>query len=154
MLPAEVHILNDESPAFQAFTKFVRLTVRKRELADETKEVEKQLRALEPSLLSYLGEGGYEKVKVEGYTLSPHREPWVYPAEHATKDTVIAALKACGLGHYVHEDYSTRSLTKYVRDLEEAAGTIENTLAILPVELASVIKIEPSFRVNVLKTWR
>ena len=141
-------------PELEAFTKFTRLTVRKRELAIETKEVESQLRALEPTLLNYLNATTYQKVKVEGYTLSPHRDPWVYPAAHASPERVIEALKVCGLGHYVRESYSTRSLTTYVRDLEEAAGTLEDTLKLLPHQLAAVIEIKPTFRVQVLKTWR
>lgn len=153
-MPATTHHIIAPGPELEAFTKYARLVIQKRQLAAETKDVDRQLRALEPVVLSHLCEGGFEKVKVEGYTLSPHREPWVYPAAHATEDQVIAALKACGLGHYVKESYSTKSLTTFVRQLEEAAGTTENSLELLPAELARVIELKPTFRVQVLKTWR
>lgn len=150
----EIAELTTEAPEHKAFTEFVHLTLRKRELASETRLVEGRLRMLEPQVLSYFGQGGYQRIKIEGYTLSPHREPWVYPATHANAEQVIEALKACGLGHYVKEAYSTKSLTTYIRELEEAAGSIEDTLSILPRELAAVIRIEPTYRVQVLKTWR
>jgi hypothetical protein len=151
--PTTPHVIAP-GPELEAFTRYAHLVIRKRELASETKEIERQLRTLEPGVLSYLCEGGFEKVKVEGYTLSPHREPWVYPAAHATEEQVIQALKACGMAQYVRESYSTKSLTTYVRQLEEAAGTTENSLELLPAELAAVIELKPSFRVQVLKTWR
>jgi hypothetical protein len=154
MLFPNDHQLVEETPEHQAFTDLVRLTIRKRELAAETRAVEARLRLLEPQVLSYFGEGGYQKIKIEGYTLSPHREPWIYPAAHATDEQVIEALKECGLAHYVKEVYSTKSLTTYVRQLEENAGSIENTLSMLPPELAKVVRIEPTYRVQVLKTWR
>src|SRR5262252_8735227 len=91
------------SPEYEAFSAFAKLTARKRQLADELKGIETTLKAMEPQLLAYLGESGYEKVSVEGYTLSPHREPWVGPGPGQTRASVCQALKAAGLAHYVRE---------------------------------------------------
>ena len=69
------------SPEYQAFVNFALLTAEKRALAERLRDLETELRALEPTLLSYLGENGYEMVRVQGFSISPHREPWVYPAK-------------------------------------------------------------------------
>jgi len=150
----EIVSLTNESPEHQAFSQFVRLTLRKREIAAEARELDSRLRALEPQVLAYLGEGGYQRLKIEGYTLSPHRDPWVSRAPGFSDQDVIQALRASDLGQYVKEVYSVKSLTSYLRDLEEAAGTIENSAALLPEPLAKVLQIKPTYSVHVTKTWR
>lgn len=144
-----------DSPEYQAFVNFAELTAEKRALHERLNEIEPQLKALEPQLLAYLGEGGYEMVKVHGFTISPHREPWVYPAQGVSRQVVCAALKANGLARFVHEGFNTRSLTKYVRELEEhhrllSEADPQAALEILPPGLATVLEIKPGFRLQVL----
>jgi hypothetical protein len=148
--------LDAASPEYTAFNRFVTLTARKRALADELADVEAAIKGLEPQLLSYLGEGGYEKVRVGGYTISPHREPWVYPKQGFSRDDVCQALKRCGMAHYVIEQYNTRSLTKFVRDLEKNHGMLaeqDGALSLmLPPELVGVLEIKAAYRVQALRT--
>ena len=146
--------LDLESPEHHAFVTFARLTSKKRDLKEELDAIEAQLRALEPQLLAYLGEGGYQLVRVEGYTISPHREPWVYPRQGQTRGSVCQALKACGLAHYVNEQFNTRSLTKYIRDLEvqhQLLSTGGDVIDLLPKELALVIEVRPTYRIQALR---
>lgn len=143
------------SPEMEAFRKFALLTARKKQLNALLKEIEPQLKALEPILLGYFGENGYEMVKIEGFTMSPKREPWIYPIAGLTRQTVCEALKICGLGRFVKENYSTRSITAYVRELEEhhqlTAGADPDALReLLPETLSKVLEVRPGFKVQVL----
>jgi hypothetical protein len=142
-------------PEYLAFERYVSLVARKRVLADELEDVEAAMKALEPQLLAYLGEGGFEKVRLGGYTISPHREPWVRARFGHTRGEVCQALKDCGLGHYVNEQFNTKSLTKYVRDLEKEHGLLadqDGALArLLPAELVAVLEVNPSFRIQALR---
>jgi len=147
-----------DSPEYRAFTRFIALTIEKRQLNNRLKEIEPELRTLEPLLLSYLGEGGYRMVEVAGYRLAPHREPWVYPARGVTRAEVCSALHARGeeWARFVREIFSTRSLTAYVRQLEEHHRLVEtadpeSVLDILPPPLAGVLEIKPGFRLQVTK---
>jgi len=143
------------TPQHEAFRAYASLTTEKRDLNERLSEVEQELKALEPQLLAYMGEGGYQLVKILGYTISPHREPWVYPRQGITRDTVCRALKACGLAHYVSENFNTRSLTKYVRDLEEQHQLLidaEDAMReLLPEELIKVIEVKPTYRIQALR---
>jgi hypothetical protein len=146
--------LNVASPEYAAFERFATLTARKRALQDELADVEAGLKALEPQLLSYLGESGYEMVRLGGYTISPHREPWVYPKNGHTRSDVCNALKACGMRQYVMEQYNTRSLTKYIRDLEREHDCLAEDGGlnlILPAGLLGVIEVKPAYRIQALR---
>ena len=142
-------------PEYAAFARYVSLVARKRALADELEDIEAAIKAMEPQLLAYLGEEGYDMVRLGGYTISPHREPWVYPKQGHTRDEICQALKSCGLGHYVMEQFNTRSLTKYVRDLEKEHGVLadqDDALArLLPGELTAVLEVKPTYRVQALR---
>jgi hypothetical protein len=142
-------------PEYAAFERYVSLIARKRTLSDELTDVEAALKALEPQLLAYLGEGGYEMVRLGGYTISPHREPWVYPKFGYSRNDVCRALKECGMGHYVQEQFNTRSLTKYVRDLEKEHNVLADEDGalplILPPPLIAVLEIKPSYRIQAVR---
>ncbi|HEX4593984.1 MAG TPA: hypothetical protein VH157_06900 [Bryobacteraceae bacterium] len=145
------------SAEYRAFHEFAELTTQKRELKDELERIEKALANLEPLLLDYLGENGYESVRIGGYTIKAQRLPWVYPIEGATREMVITALKAAGLEKYVKENYSTQSLTKYISDLEEEYAnelrneTMKSVLEIVPAPLAEVIELKPAYVIHATK---
>jgi hypothetical protein len=157
----EASLLAPAGPESTACTAFARLTQRKRDLQAEIDEVKAQLEALEPEILAYLSSTGYDMVRVEGFTLSPHRDPWIGPAEGYTKEDVTHALKASDMEQYVTESYNSRSLTKYVRDLEKEhqedlqQDGIESILDlhVLPRPLARVIMIKPTYSIQA-KPWR
>jgi hypothetical protein len=142
-------------PEQEAIQRFVQHTIRKRELNDELRALEPQLRALESMILAIFSQNGYQMLKIEGFTLSPKREPWVYPLTGVGRQTVCEALKLSGLGRFVKEGYSTRSLTAYIRELEAhhelVTGSDPEALAqLLPRALAEVLEVRPSFRLQVL----
>ena len=144
--------LDAASEEYIAFERYATLVSKERHLKYELEDVQAAIKAMEPQLLAYLGQGRYEMVRVAGYTISPHREPWVYPKTNFTRGDVCRALKACGMGHYVMEQFNTRSLTKYIRELEEDRGVLADMdgagALLLPPELAEVIEVKPSYRIQ------
>ena len=147
-----LNIVGPDGPEHDSFAAYTRLLVRKRDLEEELNDIEAQLKFLEPRLLAFMGEAGYDKVRIGGFTLSPHREPWVYPALGQSRKAICQVLKACGLAHYVTEQYSTRSLTKYIRDLEaEHQVTGNDVLPFVPAALARVIQVKPAYRLQARK---
>jgi len=147
-----LNIVGPDEPEHDSFAAYTRLITRKRDLEEELNDLEAQLKILEPQLLNFMGEAGYEMVRIGGYTLSPHREPWVYPVTGQSRKAICQVLKACGLAHYVNEQYSTKSLTKYVRDLEaEHQVSGDDVLQFVPEALARVIQIKPAYRLQARK---
>jgi hypothetical protein len=162
LLNEEEHQADQELMAgnqeYAAFERYAQLIFRKEELKSELKQIEATMGTLGPALLSYLGQGGFESVTVAGYKFFPRREPWVYPKEGMEREDVIGALKASGMEQFVTEQYSTQSLTKYVRDLEEQneeslrTGLVASVEALIPTPLAAVIRINPTYRIHTLRT--
>jgi hypothetical protein len=149
-----------ETPEYQAARRFVDLTIEKRELRDRLNAIEEQLKALEPALVGYLAALGQREFVVANYLLYPHRQPWVYPAPGITRLQVCEALKISGLGRMVAENYSTESLTHYVKELEAHhqlttgekltvglhAGALER---LLPAALAHLLNVKAAFQIRV-----
>lgn len=143
-----------ETPEYQAAARFVDLTVEKRALRNRMNEIDKQLSTLEPALVGYLGAAGLPEFAVKGYLLYPQREPWIYPATGISRQMVCEALKISGLARMVSENYSTQSLTRYVKDLEEHHKLIAELKPgaldkLLPPALAHILNIKAAFRIRV-----
>lgn len=145
-----------DTPEYQAALRFVDLTVEKRALRDRMNEIDKQLATLEPALVGYLSATGVPQFSVKDYLLFPQREPWIYPAIGISRQMVCEALKISGLGRMVTENYSTQSLTRYVKDLEDhhklitglQPGVLEK---LLPPALAHILNVKAAFRIRIKK---
>lgn len=145
-----------ETPEYQAALRFVDLTVEKRALRDRMNEIDEQLKTLEPALVGYLSAAGMPQFAVNNYLLYPQREPWIYPATGVSRQMVCEALKISGLARMVSENYSTQSLTRYVKDLEVhhklIAGLNPGALEkLLPPALAHILNVKAAFRIRVKK---
>lgn len=148
-------------PEYAAFARYVALVARKRVIKDELDDIEAGLKAMEPQLLAYMGEGtgdegeGFSSIRLGGYTIYAQRDPWVKTKLGATREDVCRALKESGLGHYVTEQFNTRSLTKYVHDLEAKHGVLadqDGALALLlPAEVTAVLEVKPVYRIQTLR---
>lgn len=146
-----------DSPEYRAAARFVDLTVEKRALRDRIKEIDGQLKTLEPALVGYLGALGLGRFAVKDYLLFPAREPWIYPAPGISRQMVCEALKISGLASMVSEGYDTRTLTRYVKDLEEHSKLISGLQPgalekLLPPALAHILNVKAAFRVRIKKT--
>lgn len=151
-----------ETPEYQAFRRYVLLTIEKREKEARVKELKETLKAMQPSLLAYFSEASIPSFATEGHTLFPQREPWIYPVTGVSRQQVCEALKIAGLGRMVQENYNTKSLTAYVKQLEEHAKLIvglededENEPSalrkLLHPALAEIMQVKAAFSLHVRK---
>jgi hypothetical protein len=144
--------LTESSPEFQAFSRFVTLTKRKRELEAELDSLKKQINALSIPLRDYLSRdsGHYDKVTVKGYTISVRSQVFARHFEHVSAQQVCDALRQVGMGQFVRDSYSSQALSNHVRELEAAHkeelknGTILSLSELLPAPLARVLNVEPT----------
>jgi len=157
--PTTADSLDAAHPAYQGFDRFIKLTTRKRALESELDDVKAAIDALEPQLLAYMADAGLKKTTtVAGWTIYTTRDPYVKPKADYTRQDVCRALKEAGLEQYVKEDFHTRSLTAYVKALEEEREIViagnddeENKRLILPAELIAVLDVNPKFGIRALR---
>jgi hypothetical protein len=130
----------------------------KRMLVAELKEVEAKLDTLEYQLRDLLGTGGFEKVRVDGFSIFLRRQLYVRARDGASREDVIAVLKAYGMEHFVSEKYNVQTLSKHVRELEEAhqeelaSGELTSVGELLPRALVAVLNIDPVYSVIAMET--
>jgi hypothetical protein len=142
----------------RAFQQFATLTRTKRMLEEELDRIKDELDALGFQLRDYLGTGGFERVRISGYTIYLRRQVFARKYDWASAAEVCAALKANGMGHFVREQYNTQTLSKHVRELEELheeelrSGQILTVSELLPKAVARVLNIEPSFSVVAMES--
>jgi len=151
-----------ETPEYVAFRRFVDLTVEKRELSARLDELNAQLKAMQPALLSYLSASNMRAWSIDNFTVSPRREPWVYPITGVSKQQVCETLKLAGLGGMVKESYHHESLKSYFNQLEARAQLIAPEIEIdgpewgeallragLHPALADILSVKAAFSLQV-----
>jgi hypothetical protein len=153
-LEAPAELLAD-NPVYKVCLEFAQLTIRQRELKEELNTIESRKRAMDPLIKGFFGEAGFGMLQVAGFTMSLRRDPWVYPIHGVNRQSVCEALKLSGLGRLVKENFNTKLLTSYIRELEEhhqlVAGADPDALQkILPPALAHVLEVRPGFVLQVL----
>jgi hypothetical protein len=148
-----------DSPEYQAAQRFLELSLERKELRQRLDEVTAQIKNLEPALVGYLSALGQPRFAIRDYVLSTARKPWIYPLTGVSREAVCEALKLSKLGHMVKENYSTESLTRYVKDMEEdrrvIAGLEPGSLdKLLPPALAHLLYVEPTYSIRVERKER
>jgi hypothetical protein len=113
-----------ETPEYQAFQRFIALTLERREIEARLRELKESLKAMQPSLLAYLAAAQMPMLALGAYEVRPRRDPWIYPLIGVSRERVCEALKIAGLSRMVKENYSTQSLTAYLKQLEERSRLI------------------------------
>lgn len=145
-----------ETPEYRAAARYVDLLVEKKALRKRLDEVNRQLPPLEAALAGHLSALGLPKFVVKGYLLYTQREPLIYPMDGVSRQMVCEALKISDLAELVIENYSTQSLTRYVKDLEEDyklttghdPGALEKE-KLLPPALAHILHLKAKFHVRI-----
>lgn len=153
-----------DSPEYQTAARFLELTIEYREHKERMKELEETMDAIEPALLAHLAAANIKKITIGNYTLSPRRQPWIYPITGISRERVCEALKIAGLGRMVKENYNTQTLTTYIQQLEERAQLIvgleadadgnPTPLTQLPglhPALAEILHVKPAYSLQVRK---
>lgn len=144
-------------PEYDAFVRFAGYTRECRQLERRVKELKAKMEALEYQLRDYLGAQGFQKVTVAGFTIYLRRDVWVRARDRVRSEEVCAVLKANGMGHFVHEAYSTSSLTSHVRQLEELhekeleSGKLASVADLLPPMVAAVLNMDPKYNIIALE---
>jgi hypothetical protein len=96
--------------------QYVCLADRKKELDAEAKVTAHDLKLLGERVIDEIHNAGFEKVTVDGRTVSIKED--LYISMRGDEDKVVAALKAVELDQYVApESYNKSSIEKYVREL-------------------------------------
>jgi len=151
-----------ESPEYQALRRYADLTIEKRELKARLDELSATLKAMEPALLAYLTAAGVKSITIPGFTIFTQRDPWIRPMTGVTRLQVCEALKIAGLGRMVKENYSTESLTSYLRQLEQRSKLIadpdqeertpdEQLRDLLHPAVASLVQVKSQFALRIRK---
>ena len=160
--------MSPDGPELQAARRFVAATLAKRQGEAQAREAKDVLKAIQPSLLAYLASEGIKSITIDGYALSPHREPKVYPLKGVSKQEVCEALKTAGLSRMIREEFSLTSLTAYIKQLEEHARLIagmedealneaseedetSGLAQLLHPALAKILQLETTFSLHVRK---
>ena len=129
--------------------RYAALLIRKRDLDGELKELQKEVRELEPRVLNALMEDQITKqlVTVDGVsiTLHVHKQLWAKAKRDPdtgdrNKEEVARVLKRCGLSFLVKNDYNTGSLSAYVRERLGDGQALQPTLA-AAIDLDEVVSV-------------
>jgi hypothetical protein len=153
-----------DEPAANAFERFAILLTRKRKLADELEQIDKDLTRLQPHLLHWFDENPNiprlaleDKTGQWGYNLTifTRRDLYARAKEEgpAGRQAVCDALRANRLGQFVFDSFNVNTLSAHVRALERnyaeelKRGEIPDTAALLPPDLAAVLDINPTLKV-------
>jgi len=144
-------------PEYEMFVAFAHLTREKRQLNQRIKEIEGKLEVLQFQLRDLLGADGFQSVGVEGFTIFLRKQLFVRAREAWMAADVIAALKRNGMGHFVKEQYNSKTLSAHIRQLEVAhadelrSGELTTVGELLPPDLIAVLNIEPTYSVIALE---
>lgn len=124
-----------------------------RDLRDEQKRlgaeadgIKERADELERELLEAFSEEGCQNVKTDdGSTVFMRREIWPAREEGVDTPQILDALRESNLEHYISENFNSRSLASYMKDLDEAGEP-------LPAPLAAVIRPAERFYIRVKKS--
>lgn len=146
-----------ETNEYQACLRLLDAKIELKQTQARARELRNIINALQPPLLAYFTAAGLESLAIKGYLLAPHREPWIRPMYGISRQRVCEALKIAGLGRMVKEDYSTTSLTKYVKDLEDHAKLIVEDDSggklgqLLHPALAEILSLKAAYSIHITK---
>jgi len=96
---------------------------------------------------------GFQSVHVEGFVVYIREQLWAKAKTTSSGPEVCAALKACGMAHFVREQFEVQSLSAHIRGLKKvyeeelASGAISDISEVLPPQLAAVLNVQPTFSV-------
>lgn len=151
--------LPPDDNAFPLFERFAELCARRNQLKAELEDIEEKMERLQAPLRTFFASHPeFEDIRSHGFTIFVKRELWVRPKATSSRQEVCDALRTGGLGHYVHDDFSTSGLSSHVRQLEKRhaseiqAGTIADVSALLPAVLAQVLNVNPKYSVQGRRT--
>jgi hypothetical protein len=146
--PLDENLANQSE--YELFNRFALATLRKRELEREAKEATQEITLITPYLINFFDahpeSGG---MKMHGLTIFRRSQIYARVKEGSTRQEVCDALRACGMGQFVHDAFSGEDLSDHVRALEEehaeelARNPNLELADLLPGPVAAVLNVEP-----------
>jgi|SRR5579862_8931394 len=140
------------APEFRAFARAVELLRKKTKLSSDLKDVDDELKRLQPLVFTYFAQHGIKRIRITGVTLYLRRELWARPKLPGHQPQVCAVMRETGYGHFVHDAYNASTFSAHIRDLEREhaeeirSGKAADVSAFLPRALANVLNVTPSFK--------
>jgi len=95
--------------------RYAGLFATKKNMEDELKGIEAELRHLEDVLLEEFLAEGMERARVDGVTIYIERQLWAKVPEGVLRPDVVRALEASGLDSFI--TYNSLTLSSYIREL-------------------------------------
>lgn len=136
-----------DSPEWPVFKEAAKLVRRKYELAKELKALNKELSRVQPLVINYFEQRSlWEGVVIEGFRLYTRSQLWARVKNDQMKNA-CAAMKATGLGHFVHESFNSNTFSAHVRQLQKdnedriQRGEITDVSILLPAVVANTLNI-------------
>lgn len=118
------------------------LRAEQKRLGAEADGIKERADEIERELLEAFAEEGVQNVKTDdGSTVFLRRELWPARLEGVETPDILDALRESGLEHYVTENFNSRSLASYLKELDEAETP-------MPAPLAGVIKVAEKFSIR------
>ncbi len=97
--------------------QFATLTAQKRALEEQAKALASELKAMEQPLMEAMSLAGVETLPIETpegrMTVYLHSQMW---ARATDKATACSALRECGLGDFVAENFNTNTVSAHIRE--------------------------------------
>lgn len=165
--PDSLPATGDASNQLATFRRFAQLWKEQNRLKQELDEVEKQMAAMQETLLDifsvlFTEDDEKQNFPVDGVTVFVRRDLYVRSRDGGAEGTaaVCRALHAAGMDHYCHETYNAQSLSSHVRELEKQnadkfkSGELTEVSELLPAELAEVVNCNPSYKVMGTRSHR
>jgi hypothetical protein len=126
----------------QQVKEFLQLTLRKRELEEQIKEIDGRLNELQEQSLTLFEREGISSLRLDGHTVYLHRQVWA--SVDASNPYALAELKRNGLGDLVKPTVNGQTLSAWVRERQEEDKPI-------PPVLAQYLKISEKYGLRARK---
>ena len=102
----------------EALRKFAKLKFVKKKLKNKLKEIEERIEKMEPTLIDHLVENEVDKISLQGGTMLEIRT-LIWAKCLGDKKSVINAIREAGEGWMIDEGFSSMTLSKFLRELNE-----------------------------------
>ena len=135
--------------------KYADLEVRRRELENDLKDVERQMSEMQADLLILMADTGIDKTTINGITFYPKRRLFGAIVEGCTKADVADALIASDLGDFVQNTYNANTLNGYVASFDRESDeplTPGQLKQMLPEPLRAVLNVGEVWSIAAQKT--
>lgn len=99
--------------------QYVKLRRRQRELESEAESIKEEADKLQEALLEAFASDSIDNVTADGHVVYLHRQLWAALEPGATKEDVIAGLRASGEEHFVYETYNHQTISAWLREKED-----------------------------------